>query len=236
MTAGEKKSNAPNSKYLLRYALRMLKYPFISDKKIFNEIYSKNIWGNTESVSGHGSALSQTSEILKQLPLLLRKYSIASVLDIPCGDFHWMKHLDAPVKYIGADIVEDLVRINNEQYSDYGEFFVLDVCNSSLPKTDLLFCRDCLVHLSYSKIFDALRNIVNSQAKYLLMTNFPECKRNFNTLTGAWRALNFQKHPFHLPEPVDCIIEKNNYRSSKFGDKSLALWRVEDLKKKGIQR
>lgn len=38
---------------------------------------------------------------------MLKKYSIKSILDIPCGDFSWMKKIELDgIEYIGADIVK----------------------------------------------------------------------------------------------------------------------------------
>ena len=42
---------------------------------------------------------------------------ITSVLDIPCGDFNWMQKVDlSNIEYIGADIVEELIKKNIEIY------------------------------------------------------------------------------------------------------------------------
>lgn len=227
----KKIKNKPNLKYLLRYGMHMMKYPFMTDKKIFQEIYRKNIWGSSETVSGYGSTLSQTTTILNSLPALFEKYNIKSLLDIPCGDFHWMKNIArGAIKYTGADIVDELIENNIETYQDYGQFMVLDICSSPLPKTDLIFCRDCLVHFSFPKIINALNNILQSDSKYLLLTNFPDCRYNLNTITGTWRALNFCREPFNFPEPLEVIFEKPAYRSNKYSDKSLALWNIEKLK------
>jgi len=224
----------PDRIYLLKYGINMLKYPFMSDKSIFQEIYRKNIWGNKESASGHGSTISQTSSILKQLPILIDKFKIDSMLDIPCGDFHWMSKLELSLKYTGADIVDEIIEINNNKFFSHGDFHILNICKDPLPENDLIFCRDCLVHFSYSKIFQAINNIILSGSKYALLTTFPQCNKNFNTLTGTWRALNFQKPPFNFPEPIEIIHEKSNYRAEKYGDKSLALWKLSDLKMKGF--
>ena len=50
--------------------------------------------------------MEQTQNILEELPNVIKKYNIKSILDIPCGDFFWMKeHNFKDVNYIGADIV-----------------------------------------------------------------------------------------------------------------------------------
>ena len=83
------------------------------------------------------------------------------MLDIPCRDFQWMKNVDlSSVEYIGADIVNELIQINDRKYSKKGtNFQQLNLIQDKLPKVNLVFCRDCLVHLSFSDTFLALNNI-----------------------------------------------------------------------------
>ena len=57
----------------------------------FVRIYRENYWGNSDSRSGAGSDLTQTAEIRERLPELIEKFSVNSILDIPCGDWHWMR-------------------------------------------------------------------------------------------------------------------------------------------------
>uniref|UniRef100_UPI002157A42F class I SAM-dependent methyltransferase n=2 Tax=Pseudomonadota TaxID=1224 RepID=UPI002157A42F len=86
-----------------------------------------------------------------ELPHLLREFNIRSVLDIPCGDFNWMRHVDlGGVHYIGADIVPELVEHNRRTYRGPRiQFEHLDVIASPLPKVDAVLCRDGLVHFPH---------------------------------------------------------------------------------------
>jgi len=80
---------------------------------IFTGIYLSNGWSGKESKSGTGSDLDQTRIIRQQIPKLFRKLGIKSVLDVPCGDFWWFKEMDlGNIKYIGADIVPELIKSN----------------------------------------------------------------------------------------------------------------------------
>src|SRR5215213_5906369 len=75
----------------------------------FTDIYRRNLWGEAESVSGSGSTMAETEDIRGYLPELLQRLGARSLLDIPCGDFHWMKTVDLGIdRYIGADIVPEL--------------------------------------------------------------------------------------------------------------------------------
>ena len=69
------------------YRFFYLKYFSGSNKDIFQNIYFNNRWGDSSSLSGTGSNLEQTTNIIKELPSIFKKYKINSILDIPCGDF-----------------------------------------------------------------------------------------------------------------------------------------------------
>ena len=49
-------------------------------EETFTEIYEKNLWKSTESVSGMGSEIEYAKSISKELPVLLQKYNIKSIL------------------------------------------------------------------------------------------------------------------------------------------------------------
>ena len=201
--------------------------------RVFTEIYENNRWGGEDSMSGTGSELEQTETIMRELPLLFKELGVASVLDIPCGDFHWMKEVDlSSVRYTGADIVEDLVRENNERFgSDERQFLQRNLVNDPLPPADAIFCRDCLVHLSFADVFSALNNICNSEAKYLVTTTFSERQRNRDIETGQWRPLNLEIAPFTFPKPLKLINEECTEKDGDFRDKAIGVWLIADLAK-----
>ncbi len=89
-----------------------------STKHIFTEIHRNNAWGGKDSVSGPGSDVRQTKIIVQELLNLFNDFNISTMLDIPCGDFHWMKdaNLNA-IDYTGGDIVEELIQENSEKYT-----------------------------------------------------------------------------------------------------------------------
>ncbi|MGI8892652.1 MAG: class I SAM-dependent methyltransferase, partial [Bacteroidia bacterium] len=178
--------------------------------EIFTAIYKKNYWSGNQSFSGRGSDLSQVSEIQKQIPLLLKKYNIKTILDLPCGDFFWMKELDlSNVSYIGADIVEELIEENKRRYQeDNISFTVLDLTQDDLPQVELIICRDCLVHLSFEHITKSIKNIKRSNSTYLLTTSFTAHNKNINIPTGNWRPLNLMVKPYNWPSPLEIINEK----------------------------
>lgn len=192
-------------------------------------MYNKRGWGNAETVSGTGSTIRSTKKIVQLLPTIFDEYKIQSVLDIPCGDFNWMKAVNmVGIQYYGADIVDGLIQRNKKLYERNSRtFFVADITASVLPEVDFILCRDCLVHLSYKKIFSTLRNIRNSPIKYLLTTTFTN-HSNVDIITGNWRPLNLEAPPFNFPKPIAVFYEGNN-ENEENADKALALWSIEDI-------
>jgi hypothetical protein len=65
-------------------------------QEIFTRIYHQNLWGNSESKSGHGSTVSRTDALRPRLTELAQQLGIRSLLDVPCGDFNWMRLTELP--------------------------------------------------------------------------------------------------------------------------------------------
>jgi hypothetical protein len=198
---------------------------------IFREIYRRNHWAGAHSPSGPGASPDQTRVLRMALPGLLRQLGVEVLLDLPCGDYSWMRLIDLPVTvYIGADLLPELIQPLQAAYTDPGHrFLVLDLIRDPLPKADLLLCRDCLVHLSFADIRRALGNVVRSRIPYLLTTTFPECELNEDIVTGDWRPLNLEHEPFGFPPPSQLLNEGCSEAGGLFGDKSLGLWQVATL-------
>jgi SAM-dependent methyltransferase len=191
---------------------------------VFDAIYRSNHWGGEESRSGTGSSLAQTRIVREALPQLLKRLNCQSVLDAPCGDFHWLSQIELDVDYIGFDIVDEIVLANRNRYASTNVRFAHgDITSTKLPRVDLILCRDGLVHLSYADIFLALRNFLRSGARYLLTTTFPG-RANTDIATGGWRPLDFQQRPFEFPPPDDLINERCTEFDGAYPDKSLGLW------------
>jgi hypothetical protein len=199
-------------------------------QKIFTHISRVNLWESSESVSGRGSELATTQVIRTQLPELFQEFNINSILDAPCGDFNWMRQLDrSSIRYTGIDVVAEIIDRNQQQYGDdLTQFLVGDITSSELPTAEAIFCRDCWVHLSLWDISRALDRFKLSGSKYLFSTTYPETTINRDTATGSWRALNLCLPPFNFPQPLKLIADPSDDTGAN-PDKSLAIWRLEDL-------
>ena len=196
-------------------------------REVFTEIYRRNIWGYQETVSGGGSTMHYTQKLRQGLPGLIADLKIGTMLDLPCGDFHWMSELELPVThYIGCDIVPLLVQNARIRYGRPNrEFRTVDLCHDPLPDADLLLCRDCFIHLSEDMIFLAISNILRSNIRYVLTTTYPEGK-NRAIHNGDWFTLNLCAEPYNFPPPIRVLDDW----VPPFDRRQLALWEVDSLR------
>lgn len=193
-------------------------------QSVFSQIYKHNLWGSRESVSGPGSTLSRTVRLRQELPALIEEMNITSLLDAPCGDFNWMKHVNLNLdQYIGADVVPELIVTNLQKYGNANrEFIVLDITKSKIPAVDLIMCRDCWIHFCFNDVTAAVANFKQSKSKYLVTSTYPGVRENHEISTGECRALNLLLPPFSFPPPLRAIIEQPEIRV-------MGLWRLQDL-------
>lgn len=201
-----------------------------STEKIFARIYKRNSWGDLESRSGTGSSVARTEQLRPRLTELLLDLAVGSILDLPCGDFNWMRLTELPgIDYLGADVVSSLIARNNSLYAGPRRSFLrLDMLCDSVPRADLILCRDGLVHLSFFDIARALRRMMESGATFLLATTFTAHDPNQDIATGEWRPLNLSSEPFHFPLPLKLLADGPR-PDGTYPDKALALYRLADL-------
>jgi len=162
----------------------------------------------------------------------MRRLSVSSLLDIPCGDCNWIMHTQAvdSISYIGADIVPELISTNISRWTRPNvSFEVLALVSSRLPRADLVLVRDCLVHLTLADGLRALQNICSSGSSYLLITTYPNRASNPDVPTGWWRPLNLERPPFSLPRPISLLNEQYTGDEGRYADKSLGLWHISDV-------
>lgn len=209
----------------LSYKRRQRKLERIGDAEArFTHIYDVNAWKDEESRSGAGSNLRATRELRAALPGLMADLGATRLLDAPCGDYHWFRHVDRdpPFDYVGGDIVQKLIDANRQSYGSADTTFVhLDITQDELPEADLWMCRDCMIHLSFDMTEQALRNFANSDIDYLLATTHCEVTENIDIPTGHCRMINLELPPYNLPPPVRYVADDDVADTGK----SLGLWR-----------
>lgn len=206
-------------------------------RRVFTHIREVNLWQSTESASGRGSELAVTTPLRTTLPQLCEQLSIQSILDAPCGDFNWMRHVPlANISYTGIDVVPDMIERNQREYgSATVQFMTKDITADTLPTVDLIICRDGLVHLPLRDACLALHNFDRSGSRYLLMTTYPAVTHNQDAPVGSWKPLNLCLPPFNLAPPLMQFADPSDDTGAN-PDKSLGLWDLHTLALPNIPR
>lgn len=206
-------------------------------KKVFNQVYKTALWAGGKKdgsipLSGEGSMVRTTSTLRSLLPSIIEVLNVKTVVDAGCGDFTWMQTLNLPLdNYIGIDIVDYVIEENKTKYQhERRTFLCLDITKDQLPSVDLIICRDCLQHLSYADMQEALANFKRSGAKYLLTTTYPDKLINNNDIrSGDFHTINLQAHPFNFPEPLIFFREFSAEKTMVKAGKCMGVWRLEDI-------
>lgn len=179
--------------------------------KIFNNIYKYNLWGFG---SGTGSLKCNNKEYIDFMNEFLKKHTdITKIVDLGCGDWQLHEHIHLENKeYLGIDIVEKVININNKKYGSKNvSFKCIDFLDNELPVADLYIIKDVLQHLSDENIHKFLGKIKKAKYKYVLITN-DISKFNLNYLdipNGMYKPLDITKNPYNYKaKNMLCYYEK----------------------------
>jgi hypothetical protein len=198
--------------------------------EVFSQIYRDGTWTegtSDESLSGDGSTIEATSRARAIIERVVREHSVRSVLDAPCGDFNWMRHVDLNgASYTGCDIVANVVEGLNAKFAGASRRFVaMDLVENVPPAHDLIVCRDCVMHLPNRDVARLLANFSASGSRLLLLTVHARATSNDEIdRVGGYRAVNPLLEPFNLPKPLFCEPDGPDERP-KF-DRWLALFEL----------
>jgi len=185
------------------------------------------------------------------LPELVRILDLRSIIDMPVGDYTYMRHVMTSTKsrdlsFIGLDLVSALVDTLSTRFREPGrvEFMQFDMSIQTLWPADLVILRDILFHFDPQRGLDVLKMINKSGAKYLLTTFFPN-EHNADYFTdhvkqtsavgivkkfhpgkafSSFYRINLMEEPFNLPPPLMVIGHDGN--SNENGHRVVGLWRL----------
>ncbi len=164
-----------------------------------------------ESMSGPGSTLAATVEIREWLPEMFKAHSVKSMADCPCGDWTWMGAVDlSRIDYAGYDLSPSLIATNKRKYPAH-HFESRNLLTHPPAKSDLIICRDFLVHLTFDHAASVLENFRESGARLLAVTTFPGAENlelSPQSTGWGWRPLDMEAAPFCLGNPLDGVNEK----------------------------
>lgn len=200
--------------------------------QLFNEQYRPEggVWNETtclvnnkiETYSGPGSLLHNNDNLIKNLPIFFKNHNIGSIIDVPCGDFNFMRKIisqNDKINYLGLDISENAIKMCKKYESQNIKFKVYDITNPEikLNDVDLIICKDLLLHLSFSDIKNVLKNIENSNCKYFACSRYNNgniINKDQNSGLGC-RIVEITKEPFNFDYE---IIETIRYKSKDLLD------------------
>ena len=112
------------------------------------------------------------------------------------------------------EISSNLFYTNKIYKNDNIIFIPLNITSDKLPNSNLMICRDCLIHLSFKNIKLFLENFRNSNINYLLLTSYKlkdssKVIKNIDITDGEFREIDLSVYPFNLPEPLFKILDKD---------------------------
>lgn len=177
----------------------------LDHRQIFQKIHAENRWGDSESVSGAGSRIDVTEVFRGELERWLEEHQIRSLVDLPCGDFNWMRLVRFPetMTYLGVDVVDALIATNQSQHGRPGvSFTVADILTSDLPRADAYLVKDLFIHFPNVAMAEAVER-VRARCRYLLVTTFPDTPTNVDIRFGDARRVNMN---LVFGEPAEAML------------------------------
>ena len=136
----------------------------------FDSIHQGRQWGSKgASTSGPGSEVGNAAGAILALIEALHHTGAKSLLDVGCGDFHWLGHtlsqssaLPQQLSIAAVDISPTALNTARQRHPTVA-FAELDiVLQRPAAAYDLVLCRQCLNHMTPANVRSALANIAAS--------------------------------------------------------------------------
>ena len=159
---------------------------------------------NHESLSGPGSHIVNTTEIVDTLNTFIADNNIQSILDLGCGDWNWFKKINIQnAKYIGWDACDQMIADNSKFYGCANiTFETKDIVTENYPYSDLIICRDVLFHMTTDLSMHILEK-VKSSCKYFICTSFNDVPENIPHKRGwGFYKINTNIQPFNMEQYI----------------------------------
>jgi len=179
----------------------------MSDEQFWNTIYGDNKygWWGAESKSGEGSE-GKFAEYKKNLiESIIAKYNIKSIIDFGCGDFNWMSKVRGMERYLGIDIVQNLINNHNEKYKNGNRKFLYG--NTANPKFHLDFIKENNINYDMGILFDILGHQLWNELEHTL--DFVLNKLNLKYILATSQVAynqNYWKEKQSRNESIDLTI------------------------------
>jgi tetratricopeptide (TPR) repeat protein len=185
---------------------------------VFDRIYRNGGWRGKGS--GPGSAPEASKDYIALVNRLINQTpGIRSILDIGCGDWQIMRHVDLSRKrYLGVDVAASVIAANVQAFGRENiRFQVLNPCLDDIPDVDLIMMKDVAQHLPTGCVRKILERIA-ARCRYALITNdFTEQNVAREIPIGGWRPINVLAPPFDLPGVTLAVWNRKHVTLSTFG-------------------
>ncbi|HEV3345293.1 MAG TPA: tetratricopeptide repeat protein, partial [Pirellulales bacterium] len=185
---------------------------------VFDRIYRNGGWCGKGS--GPGSAPDASKSYIGLLNRLVNQTpDIRSILDIGCGDWQIMCHVDLSRKrYLGVDVAASVVAANAREFGRENiRFQVLNPYLDDIPEADLIMMKDVAQHLPTAYVRKILERIA-ARCRYALIANdFTEHNVAREIPVGGWRPVNVLAPPFNLPGVTLAVWNGKHVTLSTFG-------------------
>jgi Glycosyltransferase sugar-binding region containing DXD motif/Methyltransferase domain len=199
---------------------------------VFNNTYASQGWGKAGDGSGDGSEIEVTQCLRRLLTEQVKNFQtdkLVVFLDAACGACKWqevwledLRSLGIRIEYIGVDCAAEPVYTAQRRLERFKEFhrvsvFQIELSNVSavIPKgkVDILLCRDCLMHLSYSDAADVLQGLAGLSANRYLLT----CSTGPNEAieTGGYYRVCLWEEPFGMTSSSTVREDPGSYDNER---------------------
>jgi len=196
----------------------------MTDEQFWNGIYADNRygWWGTTSKSGEGSEGIFAEYKKNLIENIINKYSVRSIIDFGCGDFNWMSRVSGIQRYLGIDIVQNLINEHNRTYKSesrnfiYGNIanprFHTDFIKENSINYDMGILFDILGHQLWSEIENTLEFVLNKlDLKYVLATSQNAFNPNYwKEKSSRNESIDLTIHPLMIARGFEIIERFDN--------------------------
>lgn len=197
----------------------------------FRAVYRRGEWGGDgrsrffSGVGSHGEAAAKYADTMSAIlaDLARQKQGALTIVDLGCGDFSVGSQLLArlpPVRYVGCDVVPELVRANQQRYgSDRIAFRLIDMVSDELPPGDVCTVRQVFQHLPNADILCVLTKLRRYERVFVTEGQpvtrqgpvNPDKTSNgdvrFDWRSGCGRGVELDQPPYGLPVEEICRVQ-----------------------------
>lgn len=165
--------------------------------------------GGDETQCGAGSTMAATANVRAWLPGALKRLGVDLLIDAPCGDRNWIRHVDLPCRYWGIEIDPDHVFAARDVGVEVRQNDLRLPWLSPLPSQwqgrTAFLSRDFFQHLDDEDGLKVLNNFRASGAKYLIATDHGVVENGKLEHKDGYpfRLISMTAPPFNLPPPID---------------------------------